>query len=903
MEPRESDYCIDAELEFHFAEAVDALVEQGWTPDAARLEVERRFGDRARYRRRLQDIGQLANRRHRRAAMMRACVRWPRRYPSYESLAQDVRFGIRLFRRNPTTAAAAVMSLSLGLGACAAAFLLIDALILRPLPVRDPQRLIYLAHRAPGDASDAETFNYPLFTRLRDASRAHLQLFAASYQPRRDARFDDAAGQAEKVYAQWISGDALPILGVKAALGRLLTADDDVKPGQHPVAVISHDFWRQRFGGSPNVLGRWVTLREKQLQIVGVAEQGFTGVEPGLMTDIWVPAMMWDERAFQQPGWSWFRIWGRLEPGIGPEHARPILQTVSTTFRRELAATRRADEPRDAVERYINTPVYLRSAANGPSGLRRSFERSLWILGLIAALVLLIACSNVASLLVARATARAREMALRISIGAGRGRLIQQVLIESALLSMAACLGGMLIALYAAPRVASLLSTSVSVIRLDLRLDWRILAFIAGTGAAVTVLFGLAPALRASAVAPNDALKSGTGKQTARIGLFRPLVAAQTAFSFIVLFVGGLFLTSFSNLTRTDLGFDRNDVVIASIEATELGRAGQNGHAVWRQLIERLAASPGIESASLSGWGLFEGSTSSRSLRVPGRAAEAFEPFYMPASPGYLDTMRIELLDGRDFEWRDVQPSGDSRVIVNESFVRRYFPGEGALGQRFFYVGPANTLIAQDIIGIVRDAKYASVREPAPPTVYLPQWPAGWCAVHLRTRLESGAVAALLRHELPRIHSAFQVTDITLQSTLVDNVLVRERLLALLSAFFAGVAVILIAVGLYGILTYNVVARTREIGVRLALGARPVGVMLVVVKQVGLMMAIGLALGVAGGLFASGFAAALFYEVQPWDAWSLTIPFVGLLVTCGLSALLPALRATQVDPLTALRSE
>ena len=780
---------------------------------------------------------------------------------------------------------------------------MIDALILRPLPVQDPQRLVYLVHRAPGDANDLATHNYPLFTRLRDAGRSHVRLFAMSHQSRRDARFDDTGGIAEKVYAQWISGDALPILGVKAAIGRLLTADDDVKPGQHQVAVISHDFWTRRFGASPEVLGRWVTIREKQLQIVGVAEQEFTGVEPGIMTDVWIPAMMWDERAFTQPGWSWFRIWGRLQPGISPEQVRPILQTVSITFRRERAATRPADEPRDAQERYVTAPVHLRPAATGPSGLRQSFERSLWILGLIAALVLLIACANVASLLVARATARTREMALRISIGAGRGRLIQQVLIESALLSIASCVGGTLIALYAAPRVASLLSTSVSVIRLDLQLDWRMLAFMAVTGVGVTVLFGLAPALRASAVAPNDALRAGGGKQTAKIGLFRPLVAAQTAFSFIVLFVGGLFLTSFSNLTRSDLGFDSNDVVIASLEANELARAGQKGPEVWRPLLERLAASPGIESAGMSGWGLFEGSTSTQTLRVPGRAVEGFEPFYLSVSPGYLETMRIELLDGRQFEWRDVQVTGDSLVIVNESFVQRYFPGDRAIGKRFFVVGPANRLIAQDIIGIVRDTKYASVRDPAPPTVFVPQLPVGWGVVHLRTRLEPGAVAALLRQEVSRAHPSLQITDITTQSTLVNNVLVRERLLALLSAFFAIVAVVLIAVGLYGILSYNVVARTREIGVRLALGARPLGVMLVVVKQVGLMMTIGLGMGVAGGIFASGFAAALFYEVEPGNAWSLTVPFIGLLVTCGLSALLPALRATQVDPLTALRSE
>jgi putative ABC transport system permease protein len=823
--------------------------------------------------------------------------------PRLASILQDARFGLRLFRKNGTISAAAVLSLSLAIGACMAAFSLIDALILRPLPVSNPEQLVYLAYRLPEDPNDSETFNYPLFERLRDASRPHLQLFGVSYQSRRDAIFDDVHGQTEKIYAQWISGDAFRILGVKASLGRMLTASDDVKPGQHPVAVISDEFWSRRFGRSPDVLGRWVKARDKQLQIVGVAERKFTGVEPGIMTDLWAPAMMWDDRAIAEPGWGWFRAWGRLEPGASAGQARAILQTVSVDFRRERAATRRADVPGDQIERYVNAPVYLRAASNGPSVLRQNFGRALWMLGLIAAMVLLIACLNVASLLVARTVARDREMALRVSIGAARGRLIQQVLVESSLLSIASCVAGGLIGVYSAPLVASLLSTSVSVIRFDLRFDWRLLAFVATIGTTVTCLFGLGPAFRASAVSPNDTLKAGSGKQSARIGMFRPLVVAQAAFSFLVLFVGGLFLTSFLNLTRTDLGFDQNNLFIASVEAQALRDSGADGLAVWRQLIERLNENPQIQSAGLSAWGLMEGSTSSRSLRIPGRPVEAYEPFYLPVSPGFLDTLRMRLLEGRDFEWRDVRPGGDARVIVNESFARRYFPGESALGKRFFQVGGKNALLAQEVIGVVRDAKYSSVREAAPPTVYLPQWSPGWGALQIRSSLDYAAVAALLREELPRAHPAFRVVDMTLQSTLVNNVLVRERVLAVLSAFFAIVAIILVAVGLYGVLSYSVVARTREIGIRLALGARPFGVMQLVVKEILLVLAIGIALGVAGGITASRFTAALLYGVKPSDLWSLGLPLVCLLITCAIAASLPALRATRVDPMTALRSD
>ena len=873
---------LEEEIRFHLAARTEDLISEGVPAGEAGDRAHRQFGNTLLRRESSRDVKLL---------------------PRLESMLRDIGFGIRILRRNKTVTAAAVVSLSLAIGACTAAFSLIDALILRPLPVVDPSSLSYVALRAPGDVRDNMSFNYPLFVRMRDAGHSQIRLFALSDQRRGDATFDDR-GFPEKVYGQWISGDAFAILGVKPALGRLLAPTDDLVPGQHPVAVLSYDFWTRRFGRDRGVLGRWVTVRNKPLQIVGVAEERFTGVEPGVMTDLWAPTMMWDERVITDSGTRWFRMWGRSQPGVTTEQALPVLQTVLTGFIREEAATRPVDT-RARIDRLLNTRVYLRSAANGPSGIREDFERALWILGCVAALVLLIACSNVASLLVARATAREREMALRVSIGAGRGRLVQQVLIESALLSLMSCTVGALLAMVAAPRVVAMLSTSRSVVRLDLQLDWRLWLFQAVAASLVTVLFGLAPALRASAVSPNDALKSGGGKHTTKIVLFRPLVAAQSAFGFVVLFVSSLCLVSFAKLARTDLGFDPHDVAVVTFQTGDEPPEQLRTVAIWEQLQERVQQIPGVESASLSRVSLFVGAGRNKSVRIPGRAVnnDNDDPWYLQISPGFLKTMKIRLLEGRDFEWRDSRRELPSAVIVNEGFARRYFPGESAIGKRFFRVDGGAMLVAQDIIGVAADAKYTSLRDAAPPTVYDAYGPEPFAVLQVRTQLETASLAAVLREQLPRVHPALRLGDVTLQSTLVANNRVRDRALALLSGFFSIVAIVLVAVGIYGVLSYAVLQRTREIGIRLALGAQPIGIVGLVVSEMTVVTAIGLAVGAAAGIAAARFITALLYDVSPSAPSSMAAPLVCLIVVCALASAIPAVRATRVDPRSALRCE
>jgi len=871
---------LDDEIRFHLEARIEEYTSEGLSFAEASARARREFGSPALVRDASRDIKLL---------------------PRLDAILRDVTFAIRLWRRNKLVVGAALVSLSLAIGACTAAFSLIDAVILRTLPVDDPSSLIYVALRAPDEPRDALSFNYPLFREMRAASARQVRLFAVSDQAKREAAFDDTA-YAEKVYAQWVSGDAFAILNVKPALGRVLASTDDINPGQHPVAVLSYDFWRRRFGGNPAVLGRWVTIREKTLQIVGVAARGFTGVEPGIMTDVWAPTMMWDDRAIADPDTRWFRTWGRIQPGVADEQVRTVLQTIFTTFAREKVALR-PEESQDRLNRLLNTRVHLRSAATGPSGLRQNFAVALWTLAAIAALVLLIAAMNVASLLVARAAARQREMALRAAIGAGRGRLIQQALIESGLLALASCVLGALLSIVVTPRLVSMISTSGTTVRLDVQPDWRVLAFLGAMAVFVTFVFGLAPALRASAASPADALRSGGGRHSTAVNSFRPLVASQIAFSFVVLFVGGLCLTSFVKLLRTDLGFDPDNLALVNITASTTGLSQEQTLPSWIALVERLDQTPGIDAASFSRWGLFSGSGRNKTVRIPGRPVDGYTPWYMPVSPRFLRAMRIPLVAGRDFEWRDVRPAVPTAVIVNESFASRYFPGESAIGKRFVRVDAGAALVDQEVIGVVKDAKYTDLREPAPPTVYEPYQPQNAAVLQVRTRLEMGALVATLRGEVPRAHAAFRLGDVTPQSTLVANHLVRDRALAVLSAFFSLVAGVLVMVGVYGLLSYSVVQRTREIGIRLALGAQSSQIVTLVLSGIGGVTLAGLVIGGVGAAFAGRFMTTLLFEAERAGIWSIAAPLLSLLAVCALAALVPARRAARIAPTTALTIE
>jgi predicted permease len=867
---------LDAELQFHMEERIRELTAAGLSPEAAAAQAARRFGSPLRWREQSRDVKLL---------------------PSFESMLRDLRLGVRMLRKNAMVTAAAVLSLSLALGACAAAFALIDALILRPLPVRDPQDLVYLAFPTyTAERPEADTFNDPTFVRLRDAGRGTVDLFAMSTQVMRQVRYGD--GGKEPARTQFVSGDAFGTLGVGAAAGRLFNTQDDQRSA-HPVAVVSHAYWVRRFGSDQATVGRVLTLDDRQFEIVGVAERRFTGVEPGRPTDVWLPYATYNPRAFDNFQFNWFRILGRLHHRGEGAQAASILQAAFTTLRREYAPREFGpNRPPDSVKRFLETPLYLRSAENGPSPLRRQFERSLWILVTIAALVLLIAGSNVANLFLARTAVREREMALRLSIGAGRGRLIQQLLVESSLVAAAVCLLALAFAQVAAPLVAGMLTPADDPVRLDLRLHWRLLAFAGLATIVTTALFGLVPAVRASAVAPLDALRSG-GRSETRTGVMRPFVALQVGFSLVVLFVGGLLVQSFARVSSVNPGFASSNVLLISLDPVRREDPAAQRAALF-QILDRLRTVPGVQAASSADYNVI-GRAWTNDVRMPGTSHDTIEVTMAPVTSGFFETMQIPVLAGRGFIARDIENPGATAIVVNQAFAARYFGHEAAVGRTLdAQFGEADS--AHEVVGVVGDTRY-DLRKPVAPTIYIPLRPRGPGTIHVRVAGDSATLASRLREEIRAASPLFRVTTVVPQSLVVDQTLLRERLLALLSGFFAVIGLVLAAVGLYGVLSYSVVQRTREIGIRVALGAPGVNVIRTVIADTGGAVLAGTGCGLAGGLYLARFVEALLFEVSPLDFSSFALPIAALLVGAAVAAAVPALRAARIDPAAALRCE
>ena len=820
-----------------------------------------------------------------------------------DALRADAIFGWRQLNKRKVTSAAAILSLGLAMGACTSAFRLVDALLLRPLPIKDPGQLYVLSRQGTGVDGKANTYDtwaYPAFRLMRSAVSGQAELIAISSADRRDLSYAPEQ-EVEKAQVQFVSGWMFDSFGLRPASGRMFTENDDLTPGAHPVAVLSHDYWARRFGQDPKSIGRNFRMGDDLYEIVGIAPESFTGTEPGTITDIFVPTMMRGASVSRSDSY-WFRTFVRLKPGVKGEPVRAKLDATSRAFEAERAKGF-AGWSKDQINRNLDQELLMESASAGVSGLSKDYRLPLTALGVLVCLVLLIACANVANLMTAQAASRAREMALRVSIGAGRVRLVQLVLTESAILSLLATALGGVFAWWSVPVVAGMIHTPDIPARLILPADWRVLGFGLALALAVTVLFGLTPAIHASAVKPAGALRGGDDPHMRR-RLMRGLVAAQVAFCFVVLFTSGLFLASFERLSNVPTGFSAQGVLTLDTVTAQAQPSSS-----WEQVAAHLRSLPGIETVALAGWPLLSGTQSNNLIAVNGEPSTHVPVFFLSVSPGWIGAMRIPLVNGRDFRPSDVDP-GDA--IVNETFAKQFFNGANPVGKSFQKTtGTIHSPI--QIVGIVKDALYQDLREKPKAVAYVPFASEDAAGVFqkkreatfiVRTSASSPlSMARLLRREVTRAGLGFRVSNIRTQEELVRAQSVRERLLASIALFFAIVALLLAGIGLYGVLDYSVLQRRREIGIRMAIGAQPAGIARLVTAHVLYMVATGAAAGLALGLASVRYIESLMYQVKGGDMRMLALPSLALLATALIAALPAVHRAVHVDPVEALRSE
>jgi predicted permease len=865
---------IEEEFETHIAEAV----EQGRDPEEAR----RAFGAATQRRQESHDA---------------LVVGW------LDSLRADLVFGWRQLKRNKVTSFAAILSLALAIGACTSAFRLIDALLLRPLPVAHPEQLYVLSRQGIGFDDKPGSFDswmYPCFQLMRAAAKGDAELIAVSYADRADVTYKTDQ-EMEKANLQHVSGWMFPTFGIEPALGRLFTENDDLKPGAAPYAVLSYDYWSRRFGRDPNVIGHTFHFGDGVYQIVGVSEKKFTGTEPGTIVDIFIPTMM--HRGVTRSDWTWFRTIVVMKPGVAGEPLRAKLAAITHAFEENRLRGETGLSP-ETLKNVLANQVLMEPAPTGVSGMQQDYNRALGALGVLVLMVLLIACANVANLMTAQAAARAREMALRVSIGAGRWRLVQMVLVESALLALLAAASGALFAWWSAPFVVSMINPPDNPARLILPADWRVLGFGIALTLIVVLLFGLLPALRASSVKPVSILKGGDDPHS-RQRLMHGMIALQVAFCFLVLFVAGLFVTTFERLSNKPTGFSTERLLL--LETTS--RPKQSS-LYWDQVADHLRAMPGVERVSQASWALLKGVGWNDSISVNGGPPSTDLAYFMNVSPGFLETMRIPLVSGRDLRESDTYPNA---VIVNETFARKFLNDVNVVGRSVEKASDDGSRERMQIVGVMRDADYRGVREPMLPVVFVPFHHMG-ATGEMRTVSEETfivrtasanplALAATLRQEVSKVHSEFHVSNVRTQLELNQAQTVRERLLATLAFFFGAVALLLAGVGLYGVLNYSVQQREREIGIRMALGAQVDDVARRVMAGISVAVAIGAVAGLALGLASVRYIESLLYQVKATDAGVLAIPCLTILLAVVIAAVPAVLRAMRIDPVAMLRVE
>ncbi len=833
------------------------------------------------------------------------------------TLHADLRLAFRGLRRAPLFAAVAVLSLAFGIGANAAIFTLLDQLLLRRLAVTNPDQLVMVYQDASnmGSNSGSRMNSYPLFQDLQKRAEPFADVLCR--------RLVDASvsigPQTERVQAEIVSGNYFTMLGVKPALGRVFTAEqDDQLLNGHPVVVLSYAYWVARFARDPNAVGRVIRVNDTPMTVVGVSDEAFTGLDPSRAPQLRVPIKMQPSMMKESAGWlkmddrraKWVQVFARLKPGYTLESAKAPLQGLYTQIRaEEMTLPAAKGWSAYSREQFMNGKIVLTGAAGGYSPLRNDVSTALVVLMCMVGLVLLIACANVANLLIARGFIRQKEVALRLSLGASRGRLVTQFLIESLVLAGLGAVVGLALAFWLTQGLLAFIPNEGTPLLVSARPDLRVLIFTGGLSIATAVVFGLLPALGASRPDPWRTLKEAMTSIAGSGGsllLRKGLVAAQVALSFLLLFGAGLFVRSLQNLKTTDAGLSLDNLVSFQVAPILNGYDNARGQQFYNTLLERLRADPSIESAAIASVPLLAGDEWDSSVSVEGHTphdGEDMQGFMNTVSPGYFKTMKIELLQGRDFTPAD--PTGEWRTaIVNAKFAQHYFPGESALGKHIGQGGRPGTPLTVEIVGVVADSLYEGPREGVRRQVF---WPgpggSGSAVIYMRTRTASTAASDLARRKVAELDATMPVYAVKTLESQLDETLLTDRLVATLSAGFGLLATFLAAIGLYGVMAFVVARRRKELGIRIALGARPGDVQWMVIREVLLLLGIGLAVGVPAALGLGGYLGTQLYGLQPRDP-AVAATMVVLLATASIAAgFIPALRASRTDPIGALRHE
>ncbi|HJZ76258.1 MAG TPA: ABC transporter permease [Vicinamibacterales bacterium] len=878
------------ELESYLAIETDDNIARGMSPAAARDAARRKLGN---------------------ATLVREEIYQMNSVTLVDNVWRDLKYGARLLRLNPTFALVAILSLALGIGANTAIFQLLDAVRIRTLPVKSPADLLEIRIADPVGGRTGQfsgrrpSLTNPLWEQIRDRQQVFSEAFAWS-----GVGFDlTTSGEARTAQGLWVSGDFFKGVGVPALIGRTLTSADDRSGCAAPPAVLGYGFWQREYGGDPAVVGRSITLDGHPFGVVGVTPASFFGVEVGRTFDVAVPLcaepLSRGSRSALDKKAVWFLgAMGRLNPGVTLEQARAQLTSISAPIFQATLPEYRAED----AKHYLQFKIGAYPAGTGISQLRRQYESPLWLLLATTGLVLLIACANLANLMLARATAREREIAVRLAIGASRGRIVRQLLAESLLIAAAGAVAGAILAQWLSQFLVDLLRTENNRIFVALSLDWRIFAFTATLAVITCLVFGLAPAVRATGTAIANAMKAGSRSSTdarERFGMRRALVVAQVALSLVLVVGAGLFVRSLRNLLTVDAGFQQDGILVVNMDLRRAGIPDERRTAAFADLTSRLAALPGVISAAQAFIMPVSGSGWNNNILIDGKKYPD-NVNVNEVSAGYFRTMGTPILAGRDFGERDT-PGAEKVVIVTQLFALKYFAGQNPLGQAFrIDQPPGQPQPLCRIIGVVKDTKYTDLREEFIPLVYFASSqavkPDPFLQVALRSNAPLTTITPAVTAVLGQVNRSIIVQFQTLPSMVRDS-LVRERLMAMLSGFFGALAALIATIGLYGVMSYMVARRRNEIGIRIALGADRRAIVQMVMREAGVLLVAGVAVGTTLAVAAARTAATLLFGLHPGDPATLAMAAVGLGTVAMVASYLPALRAARLEPTEALREE